>query len=86
MLYHRTDLIGYLGVFMILLAYSLLQLQHINKDKYLYSWLNLIGSALILYSLYFNWNWPSVIIEIAWILISGYGLFRIFKMKKNQSH
>ena len=85
MRYYISDLIGYLGVAVILLTYFLLQAQKINQKKYLYSWLNLIGATFILYSLYFHWNWPSVVIELAWILISGYGILRIFRGKREIS-
>ena len=80
-LYYWPDGLGFIGVFLILLAYFLLQLHRINKDKYLYSFLNLVGATLILVSLLFNWNWPAVIIEIAWILISAYGVLRVFRRR-----
>ena len=75
------DMLGFMGVFLTLLAYVLLQLHRINKDKYLYSVLNLVGAALILVSLLFNWNWSAVMIEIAWILISAYGVLRVSRQR-----
>jgi len=73
------DLIGYLGVSLILIAYFLLQIGRLNTEKPLYSALNGLGAVAILVSLYYNPNWPSIIIEIAWLIISLFGLFQSIK-------
>ena len=38
------------------------------------SLLNAIGAALILVSLYFDFNFPSVVVEFFWLLISLFGI------------
>lgn len=68
------NIIGLSGVILILSAYCLLQMNKINQKGITYSFLNFIGSGFILISLYFSWNLASGIIEIAWILISLFGL------------
>jgi membrane-bound ClpP family serine protease len=69
-----ANILGVIGVFMVLLAYVLLQVGKMKSAWVSYSLLNLIGSGLILISLYFYWNLASGVIEIAWFLISLYGL------------
>ncbi|MBM3193168.1 MAG: hypothetical protein FJZ59_02910 [Chlamydiae bacterium] len=69
-----ANFIGVIGVILILLSYLLLQMHKISLKDFSYSFLNLIGSILILYSLLFHWNLPSVIIEVAWLAISIYGI------------
>lgn len=69
-----SNYVGIVGVLLILLSYLLLQMHKISLRDFSYSFLNLIGSILILYSLLFHWNLPSVIIEIAWLAISIYGI------------
>ena len=71
-----ADLVGIVGVTFTLVAYFLLQIDKISSTGRNYSVLNTVGAALILYSLYFNWNTPAVIMETAWFLISLYGLIR----------
>ncbi len=71
--------IGIVGVFLILLAYFLLQLEKIKYKSFIYPFLNLSGAILILISLYNDWNLPAFIIQIAWVLISIYGLWKYFK-------
>jgi hypothetical protein len=38
--------------------------------------LNLVGASLILVSLCFEWNFPSVVIEVFWGLISLWGVVK----------
>ena len=37
---------------------------------------NLVGASLILLSLCFEWNFPSVVIEVFWALISLWGIVK----------
>lgn len=73
-----ADIVGTVGVMLTLTAYFLLQIDKITSTGRSYSLLNVFGAVLILYSLYFNWNTPAVIMEFAWFLISLYGLYRHF--------
>lgn len=75
------DGIGLLGVALILIAYGLLQLEKIDPKTVIYSALNFIGALLILVSLYFAFNLASFIIEIAWLAISGFGLWKALRRK-----
>jgi len=74
-----SDIIGIIGVAFILYAYLLLQLDKIDLKGFWYSFLNLFGSFLILYSLFYNWNLASAIIQVFWILISFYGIWKYLK-------
>lgn len=71
-----ANILGIFGVFLVLLAYLLLQLNKMKADWISYSLLNTVGSALILVSLYYYWNLASGVIEIAWLAISLYGLIK----------
>ncbi|MCE3231850.1 MAG: hypothetical protein K0R98_107 [Rickettsiaceae bacterium] len=73
--------IGTLGVAFILVTYFLLQSGKIKSNQLSYSVLNLIGSSLILASLFKFWNLPSVIVEAFWVLISIYGIYKYRKAK-----
>lgn len=72
-----SDEIGIIGVIFILISYVLLQSGKIDSKSVRYSFINLIGAVLILFSLFYSWNLASVIIEIFWILISLYGIIKI---------
>lgn len=68
------DILGSLGVAIIILTYVLLQIERVRSDQLIYSLLNAIGALLILVSLYFDYNFPSVVVEFFWLLISLFGI------------
>ncbi|MGH7108983.1 MAG: CBU_0592 family membrane protein [Stellaceae bacterium] len=70
------DLAGFAGAAIIIIAYLANQRGRLRSDDWRYPLANLIGAALILVSLYFEWNFPSAVIEVFWIAISLYGLAR----------
>ncbi|MFT5014626.1 MAG: hypothetical protein ACI9HA_003296, partial [Dinoroseobacter sp.] len=77
--YHWNDFIGNVGVFLVLLSYFLLQLERIDPGGMRYSLMNAAGAVLICVSLYFNFNLSSFIIEICWLFISLYGIYRCLR-------
>jgi hypothetical protein len=77
-----ADVIGIVGVIMILIAYYFLSVGKWISDSMLYQVLNFVGAWLILFSLYFHWNFSSVVIEIAWIIISVMGMVRVVRLRK----
>lgn len=77
-----VDVVGIVGVAMVLATYFLLQSEKIDSKGFLYSFLNLLGALFIVYSLLYNWNLASFVIEFFWILISIYGLKKWYRSKK----
>jgi hypothetical protein len=80
-----VDAIGIVGVAMVLATYFLLQSEKIDSKGFLYSFLNLVGALLIVYSLLYSWNLASFIIEFVWILISLYGLKKWYRSKRQKN-
>ena len=78
------DILGTLGVAVIVLTYALLQLGKISSDQVQYSLLNAIGASLILVSLYFEFNFPSVVVEAFWLLISLFGIGKYLLRQKHE--
>ena len=70
------DIIGTFGVGVIVVTYLLLQLGRIKSEQLVYSLLNGVGAALILISLYYDFNLPSVIVEAFWLVISIFGILK----------
>ena len=71
------DIVGTIGVVLIVGMYSLLQLGKISSEKPVFSVLNGFGSIFILYSLYFEFNLSAALIEGFWLVASVYGFCRL---------
>ena len=78
---HWYDIIGVMGVGSIVCSYFLLQVGRLTATNPLYSLFNLVGSMMILTSLFYTFNFASFVIEIFWILISFVGLVRSYRAR-----
>jgi hypothetical protein len=76
-----NDIIGTLGVGMILLAYFSNTAKLLPKDGKLFFVLNILGSALACYASFLITYWPFVILEGTWALVSIYGLMKTMRIK-----
>lgn len=74
--YAWFDVLGTLGVAIIILTYVLLQIGRVRSDRLAYSLLNAVGAFLILVSLCYSFNFPSFVVEFFWLLISLFGVGR----------
>ena len=72
------SIIGMVGAGMILLAYLLLQMGKMTTEGLWYTVVNLVGSLMILFSLFFDFNLPALFIEVVWITVSVVALVRLF--------
>ena len=73
--YEWHDFFGNLGVLLIIGSYFWMQIGRISGQSPLYSLVNAIGAALVLVSLYYDFNLSAALIESFWLLISLLGLF-----------
>ncbi|HMT08706.1 MAG TPA: hypothetical protein PKA82_11935 [Pyrinomonadaceae bacterium] len=73
------NIVGTLGVAIIVVTYVLLQTGKVRSEQLKYSMLNAVGATLILISLYFEFNLPSAVVEAFWLLISLYGIVRYLR-------
>jgi paired small multidrug resistance pump len=76
------DWIGMAGTLMVLGAFLLLQSGRLSGTGFIYQLLNLLGAAGVLVSLLGTFNVSVFLLELTWILISGYGMVRSFKGRR----
>lgn len=71
-----SNIIGMLGVSMIVSVYFLSQIGRCSTDSWFYLFSNFIGALFIIFPLFFHWNLASFSIEIAWLIITVIGVVR----------
>ena len=83
--YGVMDLLGNIGVVMLMITYLMLQLDKIKSADLSYSVLNAVGASLIVASLIVNFNLSAMLMEVFWVLISFIGIGRHFRLKTIRS-
>ncbi len=71
-----NDIIGTVGVGLILIAYFCNTFSWINSNGKLFFLLNIIGAGLACYASFLINYWPFVILEGTWFLVSVIGLLK----------
>jgi len=82
--YGWLDVIGNIGVLLMMVAYLLLQLNKLSNGL-LYSVVNALGASLVILSLLNNFNLSAFLMEAFWVLISIIGIYRHLRIKTTQS-
>lgn len=81
-IYH---VVGFGGMILVVYAYLMLQIKKYTITSFSYQFLNLVGAILLLISLFVHFNLGSFIIEVFWIIITVYGMYKNLKeIKKGE--
>ncbi len=76
--------IGYLGAALYIGAYILLNLGKINGNGANYITMNMVAALCVIFSLIEHYNEPSLVIQSTWVLISVFGLYRLWRAKRQK--
>ena len=80
-----ADIIGFVGVALLISTYAMLQFNRIDPKGFWYSFNNMIVAILVSVSLWYTPNLASWVIEFFWFIISVYGIVMYFKRKSIES-
>jgi predicted membrane protein len=83
--YSWFDLVGNIGVLLMVVAYLLLQVEKLSSSALSYLLLNAAGAVLVIISLMFRFNFSAFLMEAFWLLISLYGLTKTLLSKRSSS-
>lgn len=78
------DWVGLLGSAMILGAFFLLQAGKLDGNGIPYQLLNLFGASGVLVSLLGTFNVSVFLLEVAWVLVSAYGIWRTLTLRRRR--
>jgi len=76
------QILGFVGMIFIVYGYFLLQSNRCDNNSLKFQFINLIGAVLLLISLFVHFNLGSFIIEVFWIIITLYGIYKIIKQRR----
>jgi hypothetical protein len=79
-----SDWIGSIGVAILLIAYVLILINKVSKNGMAYLLMNFFGSALAAIASYLIRYTPFIILEIAWMLASLFGIWKFYKEKASR--
>ena len=75
------DWTGIAGTLMVLVAFYLLQAGRVSGTGLVYQLLNLFGAGGVLVSLWGKFNVSVFVLELAWMVVSLYGIVRSLRMR-----
>lgn len=79
------EVIGWVGTFLILVAYFLLETRKLTAKSKKYQLLNILGATGIIVNSAIHGAIPSIGLNVAWVLIALYALYKIVKKKITQT-
>lgn len=77
-----ADILGFVGVTLLLGAYLLQLRGRLSAEGSTYTSLNAVGAGLACGSAWLSHNWPFVILEGVWAIISAVALVRILLARR----
>ncbi|MCI4660605.1 MAG: hypothetical protein MRY63_02120 [Neomegalonema sp.] len=70
------DLVGVVGAICVLYAYWAVSNDRLSAKSATFHAINALGAVLLLFSLLFKPNLGSIVIELVWLTIALFGLYR----------
>lgn len=78
-----SDWVGSLGVAILLVAFLLMLLNKVPKEGMVYLSMNVLGSGLAALASWMIHYTPFLILELAWMVSSLYGIWMHFRIKRS---
>jgi hypothetical protein len=73
------DILGWIGAFLLLLAYALVSFRRVAADSQTYQWMNIVASVLLAVNTLYHQAYPSSFVNIIWTFIAVFAIVTIRK-------
>ena len=77
-----SNITGWIGMTLIVLAYFLLSTKKLTARSWIYHLMNFLGGAGIVMNTLINKAWPAMALNILWAFIAIISIIKILKKKK----
>jgi hypothetical protein len=71
-----SQIIGWVGTFLVTLAYYLVSTRKINASSHNYQLLNLLGAIGVGFNVFHQQAWPALALQVTWGIIAILSLSR----------
>ena len=65
-----VQVVGWIGTFLIILAYFLISYKKIGADSKVYQTMNLLGAVGVGTNVFYEQAWPAVALQVIWGIIA----------------
>ena len=73
------DSLGWVGAFLLLLAYAMVSFKKLEPDSLIYQGLNVVASILLAINTLYHQAYPSSFVNIVWTIIAIFAILMIVK-------
>lgn len=78
------EVVGWVGMVMLLLNFYLASHQYLDDTKYLYHFLNIIGAVGVMINAFNKGVLAVGFIEVAWSVIALVGVYNVYRYSRGQ--
>ncbi len=71
------DVIGWIGAFLLLLAYAMVSFKKLEADSLVYQGLNVAASVLLAINTIYHGAFPSSFVNIVWTIIAVFAILTV---------
>jgi paired small multidrug resistance pump len=81
MIFNLYSIAGWIGMFLVIIAYFLLATKKLKSSSLLYNLLNLFGGIGLIASTFATKSWPAMTLNVVWGGIAIFSIYKITKIK-----
>ena len=77
-----SQVLGWIGTFLVVLAYYLVSTNKINATSKRYQLINLFGAIGVGFNVFHQQAWPALALQVVWAIIAIVSIIKIIRKKK----